>query len=291
MNFTEFPFGIRAVRPFPTTLTLHAESPARAASLLTALLPAQDPDSGELYGIQGLRIRRRSQAGIELHVAGERTSLWLSGVPVRAWSRAEETELNRVLAMGWQPHWRCQTGWTTAERAWEQRWFTGEWQRQHQAGAWCASGLLRRLALFWKVAAAEMVSGYEGTPTIGYPGEEHPVRWCLELASASPHPSLQEELLRELTDPVCGLPLERATHLDQRIPVPSHMVRLDDPAHTGLVQLTFAAFNYLATDEPHHSKLFDRIRERVTRESGRTRARANLRHQEIPPHHPSVLDE
>ncbi|GAA3372354.1 hypothetical protein GCM10017744_103510 [Streptomyces antimycoticus] len=40
----------------------------------------------------------------------------------------------------------------------------GEWARHFQSGAWCGSGLLRRLAVLYTVVPADAVTGYQGLP-------------------------------------------------------------------------------------------------------------------------------
>ena len=65
----EFPFGIQYVEPTAVGLRLHLESNASLDSLLSGLLPCRMPmGSGrdEIYGLNGVRICRRAERGIEL---------------------------------------------------------------------------------------------------------------------------------------------------------------------------------------------------------------------------------
>jgi hypothetical protein len=69
-------------------------------------------------GVNGLRIRRHTRHGIELHRLGRPTSLCLKGPSRRAFERAEEELAQRVKELGWMTCWRSDS-WTDVETRWE----------------------------------------------------------------------------------------------------------------------------------------------------------------------------
>ncbi|MCX4799890.1 hypothetical protein OG497_39300 [Streptomyces sp. NBC_01242] len=266
-DFTEFAFGIRCVRPHLDTIELIVESDRRAGRLLNRILPSYEPD-GEVHGMPGLRIRRRSERGIEVHIAGRRASAWLTGVSATVWKRHELSALEHLADMGWKPLWRGMQGWAGEELAFEQRWNTGAWARNFQAGAWCGSGLLRRLGLFHTITPADAVTGYKGLGINGYEGMG-PVRWCLDVIHRSGVPYRKERLVAALTDTEFGLPVAPARHLDAIYP-PDGMenwIRLDDEARTGLIELRFQTFNYpslqLDSCEPEYREIAEGVERRI----------------------------
>ncbi|MFD9794252.1 hypothetical protein ACFWXK_25250 [Streptomyces sp. NPDC059070] len=270
-DFVVYPFGIRQVRPFPDTIELAVESEKRAGRLLSRILPSYEPD-GEVHGMPGLRIRQRNGRGIEIHIVGRRTSVWLTGVPTGVWKRQEAAALENIVDIGWRPLWRGEQEWTDEEVLFEHRWNTGDWARHFQAGAWCSSGLLRRLAIFHTITPADAVTGYKGSGINGYQGLG-PVRWCLDVIHRSGVPYRQEALVAALTDPEFGLPLAPARHLDAIYP-PDQMqkrnwIRLDDRARTGLVELRFETFNYPSLQSgrcgPEYQGIAEGVERRIDR--------------------------
>ncbi|MFE4540684.1 hypothetical protein ACFRKB_37400 [Streptomyces scopuliridis] len=267
--FTVCAFGIRRVRPGNDSIALEVESERRADEILRRILPSCEPDGG-VYGIPGLRIRQRTKDGIEIHQVGRRTSAWLTGLPSATWKRVETAALETIAEIAWRPLWKGPTAWSDEELAFEQRWNTGEWAQNFQAGAWCGSGLLRRIPLFHTIVPADHVGGYKGLGINGYDGLG-PVRWCLDIDHRSGVPYRKKELVDALTDPDLGLPVAPARHLDAIYP-PHQMenwIRLDDQARTGLIELRFSTCNHgsLRTDspagEPRYRVLAEEIRKRV----------------------------
>ncbi|WP_331762478.1 hypothetical protein [Streptomyces sp. NBC_01508] len=266
-DFTEFSFGIRCVRPHRDTIELTVENEKRAGRLLNRILPSYEPD-GEVHGMLGLRIRQRTKRGIEIHVAGRRTSAWLTGLPSAAWKRHELAVLENLADIAWHPLWRGAQEWSAEELAFEQRWNTGAWARHFQAGAWCSSGLLRRLAVFHTITPADAVTGYRGLGINGYEGLG-PVRWCLDVIHRSGVPYDKETLVDALTDSEFGLPVAPARHLDAIYPPDEtkNCIRLDDNARTGLVELRFQTFNYpslqLSSCGPEYRDIAEGVERRI----------------------------
>ncbi|MFG3552344.1 hypothetical protein [Streptomyces sp. NPDC047725] len=211
---------------------------------LNRLLPCYEP-GGEVHGIVGLRIRQRTSRGVELYIAGQRTSVCLTGVSLKVWKRAEAESLEHVADIGWKALWRGPEKWSEEELAFEQQWNTGEWARQFRAGAWSASGLLRRIGLFHTLTACDAVTGYKGLGINGYDGNG-PVRWCLDIIHRTGVRYQKQALIEAMTDPEFGLPIARASHLDAIYPPETmeNWIRLDDEARTGLIELRFATCNY-----------------------------------------------
>ncbi|MGV9419990.1 hypothetical protein ACWDO6_21115 [Streptomyces sp. NPDC003674] len=267
-DFTAYPFGIRRVRPQPDTVELVVESDERAKRLLSWLLPSYEP-GGEVHGIPGLRIRQRTARGVELHIASQRTSAWLTGPQRDVWKSAETANLEHLADLGWKALWRGPEQWSTEEIAFEQEWNTGEWSRQFRAGAWSASGLLRRLGLFHTLTAADAVTGYKGLGINGYEGSG-PVRWCLDVLHRSGTRRHRQDLIEAVTDAEFGLPVSRADHLDAIYPPETmeNWIRLDDQARTGLIELRFTTCNYeqlhLSTCGPKYRAIAEVVERRVS---------------------------
>ncbi|MYU48391.1 hypothetical protein GTV15_20635 [Streptomyces sp. SID7803] len=88
-RFTEYPFGIRSVHPPPN------QPGSRGREREARQEPADRAPAGLRGGHRrgsparrGLRIRQITERGLELHIDGRRTSLWLTGMPPRsAWHR------------------------------------------------------------------------------------------------------------------------------------------------------------------------------------------------------------
>ncbi|MFD5098307.1 hypothetical protein [Streptomyces albidochromogenes] len=264
-RFTEYSFGVRRVHPQPDTIKLELESPQRGEDLLRQILPVYEPDLSEVHGLPGLRISERTKQGIELHISGRRTSVWLTGLPPAAWRRAENAVLRSTNELFWWPLWRGSDEWTVQEHASEERWNTGEWTRHIHAGAWCTSGLLRRLPSFHTIVPADVITGYKGLGVLGYDGIG-PVRWVLDLDYSPGVPHYKDQLVEALTDPDFGLPLTPAHHLEQALgrPLPSNMVRLDDTARTSLIELRFSTGMHRAFAQQHQPQ-YEEIVERVRR--------------------------
>ncbi|GAA5705633.1 hypothetical protein AQJ43_36355 [Streptomyces avermitilis] len=267
-DFTAYPFGIRRVSPKPDTIELVVESEQRARRLLSWLLPCYEP-GGEVHGVLGLRIRQRTVRGVELHLAGQRTSVWLTGPHRDVWKSAENESLEHVADLGWKALWRGPEHWSAEEVAFEHEWNTGEWTRQFRAGAWSASGLLRRLGLFRTLTAADAVTGYKGLGINGYDGSG-PVRWCLDIIHRSGIRHRKQHLIEAITDPEFGLPVSRADHLDAIYPPETmeNWIRLDDEARTGLIELRFTTCDYeqlqLSTCGPEYQAIAEAVERRIS---------------------------
>ncbi|WP_445520938.1 hypothetical protein [Streptomyces sp. NEAU-174] len=133
-RFTQYPFGIRRVSPGTDSITLEVESEKRAEEILNRILPASEPD-GDVQGIPAVRIRHRTQKGIEVHQCGRQTSAWITGLSGPAWKRAEAACLDTLADNAWRPLWKGPAEWSDEEALYEQRWNTGEWARHFQRGA------------------------------------------------------------------------------------------------------------------------------------------------------------
>ncbi|MEW2373454.1 hypothetical protein AB0940_29385 [Streptomyces sp. NPDC006656] len=261
-RLTEYTFGLRRVHPLPDSLELEVESEERAQDLLSRFLPACDETGEEVSGLLGLRITKYTTRGIELHVANQQTSLWLTGLPPATWQRAERLVQESTQAAGWQPLWPRTYTWSRQELAFEARWNSGEWNRQMHAGAWYTSGLLRRIPLFHRVSPAQAVTGYKGLPVTGYDGFG-PVRWVLEVDfSDTQHHA--DRLVDMLTDRTFGLPLTPALHLEesQGSPLPPNILRFDDAERTALLEMRLSTGTYRSYVE-QHPEIAGRIRGRV----------------------------
>ncbi|MFD8288065.1 hypothetical protein ACFV2B_07495 [Streptomyces lavendulae] len=261
-QLTEYTFGIRRVCPLPESLELEVESEERAQDILTRFLPACDEAGEEVSGLLGLRVTKYTERGIELHVAGQRTSLWLTGPPTDTWRNAERGALASTQAAGWQPLWRRTHTWSRQELAFEARWNTGEWNRQMHNGAWCTSGLLRRIPLFHRGSPAQLVTGYKGLPVMGYDGFG-PVRWVLEIDFPDTRHHA-DSLVGMLTDRVFGLPLAPALHLEesQGSPLPPNILRIDDAQRTALLEMRLSTNMYRSYID-RHAEFAGRIQHRV----------------------------
>ncbi|MGW0669753.1 hypothetical protein [Streptomyces sp. NPDC002746] len=148
-DFNEHAFGIRRVQPGRDTVTLHLESAERAVNLLRHALPSYSEQYGR-NGLAGAWIRRRTPHGVEIAGSGGEASVWLTGLPAAEWTRAEATvaaeQADEQLQSLWQDrpseHATGEDHQDTAEAARRRR-----WDNYLNRGAWCASGLLRRIAI------------------------------------------------------------------------------------------------------------------------------------------------
>ncbi|MEU5902327.1 hypothetical protein [Streptomyces venezuelae] len=264
-RLTETTFGIAATRPARDSLELEVENEERGDALMRRLLPFREPGADEIRGVPGLRITKRTSRGIELHISGQQTCLWLTGLSAKAWKRVENALLDGLQEMSWQSLWTTSYAWTAAEGAHEAKWNNGNWNKRMHAGAWLASGLLRRIPAFHCLIPAQTVTGYMGLGVIGYEGLG-PVRWVLEVDFAHGRPAFQEGLTAALTDRDLGLPLSPARHLEvsQGGPLPPNILRFDDSARTGLVEFRCSTGMYssLVRDHPETA---ERIERRVRR--------------------------
>ncbi|WP_409239351.1 hypothetical protein [Streptomyces sp. PA5.6] len=264
-RLTDTPFGIAVTRPVADSLELEVESEAHGEALLRRLLPVHEPDCDEVHGVPGLRITKRTRRGIELHVSGQQTCLWLTGPTTDAWQRSENTLLDGFQELGWTPLWTGQYAWTPLEEADALKWNSGDWNEQRCRGAWLASGLLRRLPALHCLVPAQVATGYLGLGVLGYEGLG-PVRWVLEVDFEHGASGFQEHLTASLTDGEFGLPISLAHHLEvsQGAPLPPNILRFDDRARTGLVEFRISTGMYstLVTKEPHKA---ERIRQRGRR--------------------------
>jgi hypothetical protein len=198
-----FPFGIRSTSPRPHTLHLMVESKEQGQELLQLLLPCDEPGS-DLRGIAGVRVRRITPVGMELHQPGRATSLWLTGLRKAQWHRAVSATASNARSWGQQPLWRSDQ-WSARERDWDRESWSGAWGAHLEAGAWLSSGLLRRLPLLHTISAASTVSAYRALPT-------DELRWHVELDHPIGVPWLTESLVQALTDPRFGLPVTAPAH-------------------------------------------------------------------------------
>ncbi|WP_405676316.1 hypothetical protein OG239_41700 [Streptomyces sp. NBC_00868] len=246
-DFTERPFGICSVRPGKASVTLRLESAERATDLLRLVLPSYSDEDGR-QGLAGSRIRQRTRRGIEIAGVHGQASVWLTGLSSAEWTRAEADIAEECSETGYRPLWQ-EPSWTAeAERAIDLDPADAERNRRWDAyvnhGAWCASGLLRRVALFHTVTTADLVTCMRAAPCIiGYPGLGL-VRWAFELDRRPGLPDSQQTLITALTDPDFGLPLRRVPfHIPFYDNLP-HYARIGDEADTALIELRSSEIAY-----------------------------------------------
>ncbi|WP_333733738.1 hypothetical protein [Streptomyces sp. IBSBF 3010] len=264
-RFTEFPLGIRSVRPRPASLEVEVESESRGKNLLIALLPDYEVDTGEVSGTPGLRIRQITERGLELHLDGRRTSLWLTGMPRSAWRRIVKDRAAEDFP-GWRQLWTETKDWTAEELAYDAQWNTGQWSKGFYDGAWCASALLRRIAVLRTIAPVYAVSGWQGLGT-------DPVRWCMEIDFRPGTPQYRDQLVAALTDPEFGLFVAPALDASEG-PLPAHVMQFADAGRTALIEFRFSSGMFRSYGKEHpdlHARIESRI-ERILARHGTWRA-------------------
>lgn len=252
--FAEYPFGIRYVQPTAAALRLHLESNASLDTLLGGLLPRRAPmgtGPDQIYGLHGLRIRRRTERGVELHRLGQPTSLQLTGPSGRAFLNAEAALAKRVTDNGGEPCWRTEHTLTDYEQQWDAERQPLIYESTWSDAAWLPSGLLRRLGLLHKVAVPQIVTGHEARL-----GEW----WILELDHDSDTGLRRAELVNALTDPDHGLPLELRGHRDLTPGGSLGLVLLKSWDRTATLQLRYDRVDYTVGDR---AELFAAIRRRI----------------------------
>ncbi|MGX1676035.1 hypothetical protein [Streptomyces sp. NPDC055400] len=211
---------------------------SEAGRFLRTLLPVHDP-AGDVHGITGLRIRQRTETGIELYRLGQTTSLWLTGVPPRVWRHAEQDQLASITERGWQPCWRDRTTWTRAEILFHHEYFTDAWAQRFERGAWCTSGLLRRMALFSELSTAESTTAWLTHPS-GRLSDA--LIWCIELDHATDAARDTNPILDALTDPDFGLPLHAVPFGDEVLDASPHQKQVADEEASAAIELRFTDF-------------------------------------------------
>ncbi|XIG72711.1 hypothetical protein C1N81_04155 (plasmid) [Streptomyces sp. SGAir0957] len=250
--FTQYPLGLVSVVPSPDGIRLRLESRKRAEDLLTGLLPCWEPDR-QVHGVSGLRIRRRTEAGLELHRLGAETSIWLTGCSAGAFANAERTLRQRLNELGWEATWTSKD-WTAAEQRWEADLQPLILMPSIRKASWLASGLLRRVGLLHTVTVPQVVTGYRG-----WSGDT----WVLKLDFLRSDGFLLQEFVDALTDPTDGLPLEPDRH---RVLVPDkHVGRmfLKGGGGTAALEVRYDQFDYPSLRA--ETEVFAAIEQRVTR--------------------------
>ncbi|WP_445521376.1 hypothetical protein [Streptomyces sp. NEAU-174] len=258
-NFFEYPFGIKYVEPTTGGLRLSLESNASLESLLCGLLPCRmpiKPGPDEIYGLNGVRICRRTERGIELRRLGQTTSLTLSGPSRRAFEKAEAALARRVEDAGGEACWRAEGTWTDYEKQWEADRQPLLYEATWRDAAWLPSGLLRRLGLLHTVAVPQVVTGHEARL-----GEW----WILELDHFSDTGLRRAELVQALTDPEHGLPLELSGHRDLEPGRSLGLVLLKSRDRTATLQLRYDRCDYPVRDR---AEMFAAIRHRISKITG-----------------------
>ncbi|MFJ6621194.1 hypothetical protein ACIQOW_26935 [Kitasatospora sp. NPDC091335] len=200
-RFGLHPLRIAQTRPYPESLVLVVDTSERLVfDMLRDLLPSADREGEEVQGVEGLRILRWRDDGLELHRPGQRTLVRLAGAPHAVWRRAEKQVVDDLEDSGYRACWRTHPdAWTEVERLQErddEGWYTGLARR----GAWLASGLLRRIALFHTTAIPWAADGWRGLSS--------ELLWKFDLACYPDLPPRMEELAAALTDPRFGLPMQ-----------------------------------------------------------------------------------
>ncbi|MEU0360046.1 hypothetical protein [Streptomyces cyaneofuscatus] len=249
-DFNEHAFGIRRVHPGRDTVTLHLENAERAVNLLRYALPSYSEPNGR-NGLAGAWIRRRTPHGIEIAGAGGEASVWLTGLPAAEWTRAEATVAAEQADQGQRSLWQDTPGGCTetepplgsAEA--EQR---RCWDAYLNGGAWCASALLRRVAVFHTVTTADVVTCIRAAPgIIGYEGLG-PVRWAFELDRRPGLPDSQHALIKALTDPDFGLPLRQVPFNIGFFDNSPRYARIGDQARSALIELRSSEIAYASLE-------------------------------------------
>ncbi|MEU5958260.1 hypothetical protein [Streptomyces sp. NPDC047525] len=259
-RFFEFPFGIRYVEPTEAGVRLHLESDDSLDTLLGGLLPCRMPvgtGREEIYGLNGVRIRARTERGIELHRLGQPTSLQLTGPSRRGFSKAEATLAQRIQNAGGEACWLAAGAWTDHERQWDDERQPISYDATWRAAAWLPSGLLRRLGLLHTVAAPQVVTGHDARL-----GEW----WILELDHDSDTGLRRAELVQALTDPDHGLPLELRGHRELTPGKSLGLVLLKSADRTATLQLRYDRIDYPVKDD--RAEIFAAIRRRISKLTG-----------------------
>lgn len=259
-HFFEYPFGIRYVQPTAAGLRLHLESNASLDSLLSGLLPCRWPmgttERDEIHGLNGVRIRARTERGIELSRLGQPTSLQLTGPTRAAFEKAEAALARSVQDNGGEACWLADDTWTDYERQWDDERQPISYDSTWRAAAWLPSGLLRRLGLLHTVAVPQVVTGHESRL-----GEF----WILSMDHFSDTGLRRAELVQALTDPVNGLPLELRGHRDLAPGDGLGLVLLKAPDRTAALQLRYDRVDYPVRDR---AEMFRAIRQRIGKLTG-----------------------
>ncbi|MDX3488175.1 hypothetical protein [Streptomyces sp. ID05-18] len=249
-DFNEHPFGIRRIRPGQETVTLHLESTERAVNLLRFALPSYSEQDGR-NGLEGAWIRRRTRHGIEIAGASGEASVWLTGLTTAEWTRAEVTVAEEQADQGqhslWQhpPRGGPEPDFPQSPTEAKQR---RHWNTYLNGGAWCASALLRRVAIFHTVTTADLVTCIRAAPgIIGYEGMG-PVRWAFELDRRPGLPDSQHALIEALTDPDFGLPLRRVRFNIDFFDNSARYARIGDQAETALIELRSSEIAYASLE-------------------------------------------
>lgn len=251
--YSEYPFGIAYVEPSPFGLRLHLENTASADTLLKALLPSFEPrhSGNEIQGLHGVRICGRTAHGVELRRIGQPTSLTLTG-PRRVFERAEAELLRDVQQAGGLACWRSTEAWTDQEIRWDAEREPLIYQPTWRAGAWLPSGLLRRIGLLHTVAVPHVVTGHESQL-----GE----LWVLRLEHNFETSLRRADLVRALTDPTHGMPLQLADHCDLQPGRSLGLVLLKALDGTSALQLRYDRSAMLTRGR---TELFEAIERRIT---------------------------
>ncbi|MBB4950720.1 hypothetical protein F4556_006255 [Kitasatospora gansuensis] len=209
-HFGLHPLRIAAARPYPEHLVLVIDSSYHLVfDVLRDLLPVGDRDGAEVHGVEGLRIRRWRRDGLDLHQPGRRTAIRLIGAPQAIWRRAEQQIANDVDGSLFVPCWRTDpAGWTAGEVS-QERDDGSFYVRIARSGAWLASGLLRRVAIFHTTAVPWTADGWRGlSPRL---------LWKFDLACYPDLPLHMDEVAAALTHSRLGLPV-RAHPVSPRFP-------------------------------------------------------------------------
>ncbi|QTA36712.1 hypothetical protein [Streptomyces sp. CA-256286] len=249
-DFNEHAFGIRRIHPERETVTLPMESAERAVNLLRYALPSYSEQDGR-NGLAGAWIRRRTRHGIEIAGAGGEASVWLTGLSSADWTRAEATVAEEQADQGQRSLWQdtprgcADTEPPLGSTEAEQRHC---WDAYLDSGAWCASALLRRVAVFHTVTTADLVTCIRAAPgVIGYE-DMGPVRWAFELDRRPGLPDSQHALIKSLTDPDFGLPLRPVPFNIAFFDNSARFARIGDQGATALIELRSSEIAYASLE-------------------------------------------
>ncbi|GAA2790092.1 hypothetical protein GCM10010505_17350 [Kitasatospora aburaviensis] len=264
-RFGLHPLRIAKTRPHPDHLVLVIDGTEELIfDVLRDLLPVSGRDGDDVHGVEGLRIRRWRDDGLDLHQPGRRTLVRLAGAPRAVWRRVEQQIASDLAGSEYLPCWRTHPEvWTDNERS-QQDDEGSSFIRLARSGAWLASGLLRRIAVFHTTAIPWAADGWRGLSSR--------LLWKFDLACYPDLPMRMEELAAVLTDPRFGLPLLA----NPRSPGSPNMLRLSARDGEEALELHFAAWeadgDQWMADPGRVRSVRDRAERVATREPRRSTA-------------------
>jgi hypothetical protein len=246
-------------------LRLHIEGNKRADHLLNGLLPCCER-SGEVHGLNGMRIRQRTKHGIELNRLGRPASLWLTGPSRRAFERAEEDLAQRVRQLAGFPAGAPRTPGPRRKPAGKTHSSPSFSNRPHKPQPGSPAALLRRIGPLHTVAVPQVVTRRHGRL-----GD----LWILELDHLQNTGLRLGESVDALTDTECGLPLQLREHREHKPDVNLGLLLFKDPADTATLELRYDRFDYPTLQK--RTYIFTAIAQRISKVTGERKVSAHQR--------------